>query len=103
MGSIIIDSSNVGVLGSDEGKRGPCTTSNIHQVFGVLEAMISSQHSLHVEPRLLSHPRVEDFVDPWIVAGILEKTLPVSFSERFRAVAQNRRRHMMPWFYENTI
>jgi hypothetical protein len=93
----------VRVLGSDEGKRGPCATSNIHQAFGVLEAMVSSQHSLHVEPRVLSHPQIENFVEPWIVAGILENTLPVSFSESVRAVVQNRRRQMMPWFYEIPI
>jgi hypothetical protein len=93
----------VRVLGSDEGKRGPCTTSNIHQAFPVLEAMVSSQHSLHVEPGVLSHPRVEDFVEPWIVAAILENTLPVSSSESVRAVVQNRRRQMMPWFYEIPI
>jgi hypothetical protein len=93
----------VRVLGSDEGKRGPCTTSNIHQAFLVLETMVNSQHGLHVDSRELSHPRVEDFVEPWIVAGILEKTLPVSFSESVRAVVQNRRRQMMQWFYEITI
>jgi hypothetical protein len=93
----------VRVLGNYEGKRGPCTTSNIHQAFLVLEAIVSLQHSLHVEPRVLSHSRVEDFSDSWIVADVLEKTLPVSFSESVRAVVQNRRRQMMPWFYEITI
>jgi len=58
---------------------------------------------MYVEPRVLSHPRVEDFVEPWIVAVILENTLPLSSSESVRAVVENRRRQMMPWFYEIPI